>query len=254
MKLLAVLYIIVAFRPATFGDGKGRLKKGGSTHSSLSTFKLPEERPESKDPPKYFAIDIDGTLLAKNKEGWERNIEAFAKAREMGYTPFLCTGNSFGRSMSKLGQEFIERTGYKGYPGVYLHGIQIYDSDGNRLKPKYNVPTFLLWIKSAILVDIIGRFICSTFMGKWLSNSVCSINKATGIKDLMKPLGVPPEQCGFIGNDWNDIQAMDFCDISFAVGNAPDYVKKHAKVVLDKTCDEGAVAEALKIVYGLQIP
>ncbi|EKX73959.1 haloacid dehalogenase-like hydrolase family member protein [Theileria equi strain WA] len=77
------------------------------------------------------------------------------------------------------------------------------------------------------------------------------LNKALGLKKLMEHYGIPPEECAFIGNGDNDIEAMELSNLSFAVGNAPAEVKKHAKIVLDKTCDQGAVAEALGLVYSL---
>ncbi|AFZ79752.1 haloacid dehalogenase-like hydrolase family member protein [Theileria equi strain WA] len=81
--------------------------------------------------------------------------------------------------------------------------------------------------------------------------SPLDLNKSLGINQLMENYGISPKDCGFIGDGHNDIEAMKFCNVSFAVANAPDEVKKHAKIVLDKTCDQGAVAEALKLTYGL---
>ncbi|AFZ80663.1 haloacid dehalogenase-like hydrolase family member protein [Theileria equi strain WA] len=94
----------------------------------------PPETPMEK--PQYFGIDIDSTLFTHNEEAFEKNVNAFAKVRKMGYTPFLCTGRSRNSGLGVLGTSFAEKTGYQGYPGVYQNGAVVYDEHGNLIYSK----------------------------------------------------------------------------------------------------------------------
>ncbi|KAG6439930.1 haloacid dehalogenase-like hydrolase family protein [Babesia bovis T2Bo] len=75
--------------------------------------------------------------------------------------------------------------------------------------------------------------------------------KAEGLKVLLEKYGLGPKDCGFIGNGTNDIEAMDLCELSFAVRNSEPTVADHAKYHLNETNDEAAFAKAIDIVYGL---
>ncbi|AFZ80706.1 haloacid dehalogenase-like hydrolase family member protein [Theileria equi strain WA] len=320
MRLLSVLYIILALRFASTGNGDdGRLRRNSSTYSSFSEPTSPRDisqfvKPES--PPKYFGIDIDGTLHTNNKESFEKNIEAFAEVRKKGYTPFFCTGRSLTSAMNVVGEEFKTKTGYNGYPGVYNDGSIVYDKDGNLIYSKPFSNTVLEAITERLVaenlkdkclfctkdafyslaeldqefqnifdslnvifprLEVIGTildigvaevFIQSrTFDIPGLERGVDYVEKYVGVdgialsppgitkgsafSTLIKHSGGKPEDYGFIGDGDNDTEAMEFCNVSFAVGNSPDEVKKHAKWVLEETCDQGAVAKALKLTYDL---
>lgn len=58
------------------------------------------------------------------------------------------------------------------------------------------------------------------------------VTKAEAISTLMRHVGVEPESCAFIGDGDNDVESMELCDVSFAVGNATNFVKRHAKWIL----------------------
>ncbi|EKX72658.1 haloacid dehalogenase-like hydrolase family member protein [Theileria equi strain WA] len=319
--LFIVLIIALTTRSLTVGglnENESRLKGDCDAYSPLSHLRLPRDtsgfvKPE--EPPKYFGIDIDGTLLAKNKEVWERNIEAFAETRRRGYIPFLCTGRAQGSSLNLIGGKTVmEKISYRGYPGVYKNGAVIFAEDGkvlsmhifpkeflkilynflvanelianilfydeeelfslvednkvlkkmtsgkstipkifkfedmlkkNILMLKYqgfelNVPEFKEGIDYIEKVDVNGTH----------DLSPSGVTKASGIQELMEHYGLSTKDCGFIGDGYNDVEAMELCEYSFAVANAPDEVKRHAKFVLDKTCDQAAVAEALELMYG----
>ncbi|EKX72762.1 haloacid dehalogenase-like hydrolase family member protein [Theileria equi strain WA] len=92
-------------------------------------------------------------------------------------------------------------------------------------------------------------YVCKTARSGFCNVNPAGVTKALGLKNLMEHYGLSPKDCGFIGNADNDIEAMDFCDHSFCVDDAPDFVKRHAKWVLDKGHDEGAVAQALELLY-----
>jgi len=58
------------------------------------------------------------------------------------------------------------------------------------------------------------------------------INKATGLKQALKALGIPPEEVAAVGDAENDHALLDFCGLSAAVDNALPALKEHAKCVL----------------------
>nr|BAN66203.1 HAD superfamily hydrolase, putative [Babesia bovis] len=79
------------------------------------------------------------------------------------------------------------------------------------------------------------------------------INKSTGLKALMEKYNAAPEDFCFIGDGTNDIEAMEFVPLSFAVGNAQECVKSHARFVMDETNDDGAFSKLVQLVYGIQV-
>ncbi|MGY5322040.1 3-deoxy-manno-octulosonate cytidylyltransferase [Vreelandella aquamarina] len=73
---------------------------------------------------------------------------------------------------------------------------------------------------------------------------------AFGVKDkyaacraLMKEAGVTPEQTVCIGDDSIDLPAFAACGLSYAVADAPSYVKQHATGILSLAGGQGAVRE-----------
>ncbi|EKX72345.1 haloacid dehalogenase-like hydrolase family member protein [Theileria equi strain WA] len=282
------------------------------THSpmaNLSQFLKPEELP------KYFGIDVDGTLYTKNVEGFERNVKAITQIRKRGYIPFICTGRSRKTSFNLFGPDFVEKTGYRGYPGVYKNGAVVYDEKGDILSLCAFSEDFLTKFSNFLtenkcadkvifftedyehsLADVcpewrenlisINRNIPKTLTFEELlkknvvmikyayfkldlpdlkegidyieradqdhTRDLCppGVTKASALSTLINHYGLSPKDCGFIGDCYNDVECLRICSPSFAVANAKDVAKRSAQWVLDKTCDQGAVAEALQLTYG----
>ncbi|AFZ79729.1 haloacid dehalogenase-like hydrolase family member protein [Theileria equi strain WA] len=95
-------------------------------------------------------------------------------------------------------------------------------------------------------IDYFGRPVKD---GLYLISQV-GVNKASGVAALMAHYNIPANACAFIGDGFNDIDIMEQSDFSFAVGNAPDPVKKHAKWVMERSYDEAAVSEVIYAMYG----
>ncbi|UKJ88414.2 hypothetical protein MACJ_000858 [Theileria orientalis] len=93
--------------------------------------------------PKYFGIDIDGTFYTTNEEAYKSNVEAFKMIKDKGVVPIFCTGRSIFSTRSVLGEYFLSRTGFTGYPGVYLNGTVVYDPDGNLIKVETFSPDYI---------------------------------------------------------------------------------------------------------------
>ncbi len=63
--------------------------------------------------------------------------------------------------------------------------------------------------------------------------------KDLGVKALLEHLHIPVEDTIAIGDGFNDILMIEYCNIGVAMGNAKDEVKKHADIVADRVEDDG---------------
>lgn len=82
---------------------------------------------------------------------------------------------------------------------------------------------------------------------------------ATGIKDkfsacqkIMSELGFAKNQCAFVGDDTLDLPAFEACGVSFAVNDAPSYIRSKAQIVLSKNGGDGAIREAIEMILSAQ--
>ncbi len=67
----------------------------------------------------------------------------------------------------------------------------------------------------------------------WLEILLSNIDKGTAIRELCKMIGHNIRNTICFGDSENDLAMFDVCDISIAVSNAMDEVKKKASIVLD---------------------
>ncbi|WNY27394.1 phosphoglycolate phosphatase [Methanolapillus ohkumae] len=70
------------------------------------------------------------------------------------------------------------------------------------------------------------------------------VNKGTALSQVAEILGISPKNFVAIGDSANDIEMFHEAGLSFAVGNAPDFVKKEADIVLEEKFGAG-FAQAL---------
>ncbi|UKK00814.2 hypothetical protein MACK_000888 [Theileria orientalis] len=75
-----------------------------------------------------------------------------------------------------------------------------------------------------------------------------SVNKKTGLETLLNHFKSNGNECAYIGDNTNDHEAMEYCYVSFAVGNADDDTKKKAKWAIDINHDAGAFEKAVKLL------
>lgn len=68
-------------------------------------------------------------------------------------------------------------------------------------------------------------------------------DKAECLIQLCKKLQISPKQCAYIGDDINDIPAMQLCGISSCPKDAIKQVKDMVDIVMDYKGGEGAVRE-----------
>lgn len=71
-----------------------------------------------------------------------------------------------------------------------------------------------------------------------------SVSKAVGIKVMLEHFGLGAEESLAFGDNYNDVEMLELCGRSVAMGNAPEAVKKLADAVT-LTNEEDGLAEYL---------
>lgn len=72
-------------------------------------------------------------------------------------------------------------------------------------------------------------------------------HKASGLKRLAERWGISPEQCVAFGDGGNDIEMLEYCGHSYAMGNAPERVKNAAKDICPSNEEDGVLVTLEKI-------
>ncbi len=87
------------------------------------------------------------------------------------------------------------------------------------------------------------RFVRS--LNKFLEVLPANVSKATGMQKLIELYALEDCKLFSAGDYDNDIEMLKASDISFCPSDSQECVKPNCKVVLDKTCDEDAIASAI---------
>ena len=143
--------------------------------------------------------------------------------------------------------------------GVLTDGLLHYDANGEALK-SFHVRDGLgirMLMEAGIQVAVLsGRDsailrkriadlgIKLAFLGKLEEESACF--------ELCRQAGVEPQQTAYIGDDSVDLPAFAVCGLSFAVADAPDYVKNCADYTLDLGGGKGAFREMSDMILNAQ--
>ncbi|MBQ8623522.1 MAG: HAD family hydrolase [Oscillospiraceae bacterium] len=87
------------------------------------------------------------------------------------------------------------------------------------------------------------RFVRS--LNKFLELLPANVSKESGMRKLIELYGLDDCKLFSAGDYDNDIEMLKASDISFCPSDSQDCVKLHCDVVLNATCDEDAIAEAI---------
>ncbi|MFC0470883.1 HAD family hydrolase [Halalkalibacter kiskunsagensis] len=82
---------------------------------------------------------------------------------------------------------------------------------------------------------------------------VAHVNKATGIKEMLKRFDLLEDEIMAIGDSDNDLPMLRLVNYAVAMKNAPDHIKEIVDDVTEFTCDEDGVYHYLKSKFILCI-
>ncbi|HAA85123.1 MAG TPA: Cof-type HAD-IIB family hydrolase [Kosmotogaceae bacterium] len=74
------------------------------------------------------------------------------------------------------------------------------------------------------------------------------VGKDYALRFLADHLGISLSEVGFIGDNFNDLEAMQVAGLSIAMNNAPDEIKAVVDFVTKSSNDESGVAEAIDLI------
>jgi 3-deoxy-manno-octulosonate cytidylyltransferase (CMP-KDO synthetase) len=134
--------------------------------------------------------------------------------------------------------------------GVLTDGGIYYDASGECLK-RFHVRDGLgirLLEESGIRVAVLSGRDSATLRKRVadLGVTLCAFgikDKAAACRELMAQAGVTAAETACIGDDSIDLPAFMACGLSYAVADAPDYVKSKASAVLSLAGGQGALRE-----------
>ncbi|PJG86484.1 KdsC family phosphatase [Conservatibacter flavescens] len=143
--------------------------------------------------------------------------------------------------------------------GVLTDGLLHYNAQGEAIK-SFHVRDGLgirMLIENGIEVAILsGRD--SPILRKRMSDLgikhglLGKLEKQSACLALMEAVGVCPEETVYIGDDSVDLPAFAVCGLSFAVSDAPHYVKAQADFVLQLAGGQGAFRELSDMILQAQ--
>lgn len=95
------------------------------------------------------------------------------------------------------------------------------------------------------LADRLGMHGVSYAIGwsSWLDIAPEGINKASGLQQVCRQLGVRPKDVLAVGDGFNDVEMLEWAGRGVAVGDAAEGVKKHANHVTDTFANGGTSNE-----------
>ncbi len=142
--------------------------------------------------------------------------------------------------------------------GVWTDGGMYYDQTGNEWKKfhTYDSAGVLFAHRNNILVGIITGENTEIVERRAKKLKVDYLfqgveNKLEVAMTLCKQLNINMEDVAFIGDDLGDVELLDTAGISATPKSAPNYIQKHAKMIMTKNGGEGVFREFVEKILGI---
>ncbi|NUM70936.1 MAG: Cof-type HAD-IIB family hydrolase [Ignavibacteriaceae bacterium] len=151
---------------------------------------------------------------------------------------------SIAHTVDKFGSKFIEVDSYKNYTGETLEIIFVSDRKDNLtfLRDKFAFP-FTFGLRSSFTKSYSNENIYILEVRR------SGINKSTGLKTLLKKLGLKITNTAVVGDWYNDVDLFKTKALKIALSNAVPEIKYLSDHVTTRTNNEDGVAEFLEELY-----
>lgn len=137
--------------------------------------------------------------------------------------------------------------------GTLTDGGICYDSQGTEIK-RFDVKDGLgikvgmaAGLEFAILTGRVSPMVDRRVKELGIQHLLTGVQmKLPALKRLVTDLGLTPDQVCYIGDDWNDLQSMEFVGVSMCPHDAAEEVKHACHYVSDKSGGHGAVRSCIE--------
>lgn len=141
--------------------------------------------------------------------------------------------------------------------GVWTDGGMFYDEQGYAFK-RFNTydSAGVLWLrKSGIPLAICSGEDSNGVRARAKKLNIDHVmvgisNKVDSLSKLISELGIEWSEVAYVGDDINDIAAIQLAGFTACPNSAPDYIKARVHLVLDKNGGEGAFREFVERLLG----
>ena len=142
--------------------------------------------------------------------------------------------------------------------GVLTDGSLYYGPDGECLK-RFHARDGLgvrLLQQAGIQVAVLSGRDCPALRRRLADLGITKavleqVDKRAVLSGIIERCGVSAEEVAFIGDDIPDMEVFGLCGVSVTVGDAPDYVKTKADLVLESFGGQGAFRELIDLIIDL---
>ena len=142
--------------------------------------------------------------------------------------------------------------------GVWTDGGMYYDQTGNEWKKfhtydsagvlfahRNNIPVGIITGENTEIVERRAKKLKVDYLFQGVEN------KLEVAMTLCKQLNINMEDVAFIGDDLGDVELLDTAGISATPKSAPNYIQKHAKMIMTKNGGEGVFREFVEKILGI---
>ena len=229
---------------------------------------------------KLIALDMDGTLLRKDKTVSERTKKAIEDARKKGVTVVLATGRPIdgvtkyleeldmygendyvlsyngGLVLKTKNREAICKIGLTGEDLHYLYeiskelgvNIHAFSETKGLITPKNSKYTEEEVLQKAIdnlPKEVYDKYTVVRSAPYFLEFLNKEVNKGVGVEMLAKHMGITLDQVITMGDAGNDLHMIECAGMGVAMGNAFEEIKEVANYITDTNENDG-VAKAIE--------
>jgi 3-deoxy-D-manno-octulosonate 8-phosphate phosphatase (KDO 8-P phosphatase) len=135
---------------------------------------------------------------------------------------------------------------YFGADGEALKVFDVRDGHGVKLLREAGIEVAILSARRSPIVERRARELGITQVIQGAAD------KGAGFADLMRALRLPPEQCGYIGDDWPDLAALAQAGFAATVADAAPEVRRVAHWISAAPGGRGAVRQLAEFILRAQ--
>ena len=129
---------------------------------------------------------------------------------------------------------------YMGEHGELMKAFNAHDAQGLRKLPKLGIKTVILTGRESSIVLLRAKEMDISFVYQKV------VNKKEKLMEIVKVNNLSYQEVGYIGDDENDLEAMQLCGFKACPFDAVEKIKQIVDYISPCSCGEAAVREIIE--------